>query len=261
MSQQRVASVVADMVSRINAAAVEHQVTYAEYRAAKDYFIRVGAAGEWPLFLDVFFESTVETLNATGVGSTIEGPYYVSGAPVLEPPYALPQRADEPGDVLIVSGTVRTAGGAPLAGALVDMWQADAAGNYSNVQTTPPEYNLRGKMTTGESGEFEVRTILPPSYHLPRGGPMEELLNAAGWHDWRPGHLHFIISADGCRPLTTQLYFEGDQWLDADVATAVKPELILGLRKHDDSADIAARGLSKPYFSTAHEFRLASEGP
>lgn len=258
MSTERVATVVGDLMSRINAAITEHEVSYDEYHAAMDYLIRLGKAGEWPLFLDVFFEHTVERLNQ-GEGGTIEGPYYASGAPMLERPYVLPQRDDEPGDVLLFSGTVQSTDGSPLPGALIDMWQADANREYSNFYEGPPEFNLRGKMTTDENGQFEVRTILPPSYHLPRGGPVEEILTAAGWHDWRPGHLHFFVDAEGHQRLTTQLYFEGDRWLDSDVANGVKPELVLSPRKHDSPEEMEARGLSSPYFSAAHEFRLAPE--
>ncbi len=255
MPTERVATVVGDLVDRVNDAIAKHEVTYDEYHAAMSYLIRLGEAGEWPLFLDVFFEHTVERLNQ-GEGGTIEGPYYVPGAPWLERPYVMPMREDEKGDSLILSGTVRATDGEPIPGAVLDMWQADADTNYSNIQEEPPPFNLRGKMTTDENGEFEVRTIVPPYYHLPRGGPMEELLNAAGWHDYRPGHLHFIVSADGYTPLTTQLYFEGDRYLDSDVASAVKPELILTLQKHDSPEEMEARGMKKPFFTTSHEFRL-----
>ena len=54
-----------------------------------------------------------------------------------------------------------------------------------------------------------------------------QLIAAAGWHAWRPAHLHLMVSAPGYHTLTTQLYFHGGQWLDSDVAQAVKPELIL----------------------------------
>lgn len=255
MATERVATVVGDLVTRINDVITEHQVTYPEYHAAMDYLIRLGEAGEWPLFLDVFFEHTVERFNQGG-GGAIQGPYYTPGAPLLQRPYVLPQRDDEPGEVLMLSGVVRSASGGRLPGAVVDMWQADAECKYSNFYEGPPPFNLRGKLTTDENGEFEVRTIVPPPYHLPRGGPMEQLIEAAGWHDWRPGHLHFFVDAEGHRRLTTQLYFTGDPWLDADVASAVKPELVLSLRNHDSPPDLEAKDLDRPYFSGRHEFRL-----
>ena len=48
-----------------------------------------------------------------------------------------------------------------------------------------------------------------------------------GWHAWRPAHLHLKVTAPGKQLITTQLYFEGGQHVEDDVAQAVKPELIL----------------------------------
>jgi len=53
------------------------------------------------------------------------------------------------------------------------------------------------------------------------------MIEAAGWHPWRPAHLHIMVRAAGHRTITTQLYFAGGDWLDSDVAEAVKPELVL----------------------------------
>jgi catechol 1,2-dioxygenase len=69
--------------------------------------------------------------------------------------------------------------------------------------------------------------MLPAPYEIPKDGPTGKLIAAAGWHAWRPAHLHLMVSAPGYRKLTTQLYFHGGHWLDSDVAQAVKPELIL----------------------------------
>ena len=49
------------------------------------------------------------------------------------------------------------------------------------------------------------------------------------------GHLHLIVGGPGHDPLTTQLFFEGEEYLDNDVASAVKPELIL--RPTEESGD------------------------
>ncbi len=53
------------------------------------------------------------------------------------------------------------------------------------------------------------------------------MISAAGWHPWRPAHLHLKVSAPGHEQLTAQLYFPGDPHNDDDVASAVKPELVL----------------------------------
>jgi catechol 1,2-dioxygenase len=50
---------------------------------------------------------------------------------------------------------------------------------------------------------------------------------AADWSPWRPAHIHLIVSADGYEPLVTQLFIDTSDHLDNDVASAVKPELIV----------------------------------
>jgi catechol 1,2-dioxygenase len=56
------------------------------------------------------------------------------------------------------------------------------------------------------------------------------LIAAAGWHAWRPAHLHLKVSAPGHELLTAQLYFPGDPHNEDDIATAVKPELMLDIK-------------------------------
>jgi catechol 1,2-dioxygenase len=82
-------------------------------------------------------------------------------------------------------------------------------------------------LDAGVDGELGIDTIQPAPYQIPHDGPTGKLIEAAGWHPWRPAHLHLMIRARGHRTITTQLYFTGGEWLDSDVAEATKPELIL----------------------------------
>ena len=138
-------------------------------------------------------------------------------------------------DPLLFSGRVESADGTPLAGAVVDMWQSTSDGMYSFfTPQLPGLFLLRGRLRTGAAGEFDVRTIRPVPYQIPREGPVGDLLeNVLGRHSWRPAHLHFKIDADGYQPLTTQLYFAGDPYLDSDTAGAVKDSLVIDLTKAD----------------------------
>jgi catechol 1,2-dioxygenase len=67
------------------------------------------------------------------------------------------------------------------------------------------------------------------------------LIAAAGWHAWRPAHLHLKVSAPGFHLITTQLYFEGDDHIADDVASAVKPELVLNPNKIDGGKNAEVR--------------------
>lgn len=236
-SQQRVDEFASDLIGRINQAIIDHGMTYEEYDAVKQWLIRVGEAGEWPLFLDVWVEHTVEELAAHsrhGSQSTILGPYYLPDAPELPSRTALPMRDDEPGARLMFRGQVTSTDGTPIPGATLDMWQAGADGYYSGFDPNTPEGNLRGKVIADGEGRFEVETALPGPYTIPLDGPCGQLCEAAGWSPWRPAHLHLIVGGAEHDPVTTQLFFEGGEYLDNDVASATKPELILQLSEEPD---------------------------
>ncbi|MEV0283279.1 catechol 1,2-dioxygenase [Kribbella sp. NPDC050820] len=229
-SPERVSAVVTAVLQGVHAAIREHNVTYPEFQAAKAWLMEVGEVGEWPLFMDVFVEHVVEEVAATsqrGTLGTIEGPYYLPDQVRLDASCELPRRPDEKGEPLVLSGQVRDLDGTPLAGAEVDIWHADADGYYSGFAPHLPDGNLRGTVVTDGDGRFAIRTVQPAPYQIPTDGPTGKLIEAAGWHPWRPAHLHLMVRADGHRTITTQLYFAGGEWLDSDVAEATKPELIL----------------------------------
>ena len=112
----------------------------------------------------------------------IEGPYFRLGAP---------QRSNllEPGDKaeLVLTGRVLNPKGTPIAGAVVNFWHASHAGEYDMVG-----YRYTGWMFTDAEGRYEVTTIIPGAYQ-----PREAK------------HLHVKVQAIS-RPVTTQLYFEGE---------------------------------------------------
>ncbi|MEZ4219859.1 MAG: hypothetical protein R3B13_02950 [Polyangiaceae bacterium] len=140
----------------------------------------------------------------------ILGPFYSAGAP---------ERADlrdgQAGQRLVVSGRVYGCDcQTPLPNAVVDVWQANAAGAYDNVG-----YVLRGIVRTDATGRYEFTTILPGFY-----------LNGA---DYRPRHIHFKVSHPQGVALTTQLYFEGDPNFGTDPFW--KPGLIKKLTQDNDA--------------------------
>jgi catechol 1,2-dioxygenase len=243
VSPERVSAVARAILAGVHQAVRDQQVTYPEYQAAKAWLIEVGEGGEWPLFLDVFVEHVVEEVAAQaqqGSKGTILGPYYLPGQQRLPATATLPMRPGEKGTPLIFTGRVTDLDGRPVAGAELDIWQADDDGYYSGFAPHIPEGNLRGIIVAGEDGRFEIRTIQPAPYQIPTDGPTGKLIGAAGWHPWRPAHLHLLVRAPGYRQITTQLYFAGGPWLDSDVAEAVKPELVLTPQDHGDGIRRAA---------------------
>ena len=80
----------------------------------------------------------------------------------------------------------------------------------------------------------EFHLVYQPQVNLKSG----QLIAAAGWHAWRPAHLHVKVSAPGHELLTAQLYFPGDEHNDDDIASAVKPELILDPKPAGEGVDV-----------------------
>jgi catechol 1,2-dioxygenase len=227
---ERVSMLARELLEAVHGIIRSRHVSYAEYDALKAWLIQVGADGEWPLFLDVFVEHVVEEVaSATREGSkgTIEGPFYAPGAPRFGAEATLLMRDGEKGTPMVFRGQVRAVDGTPLGGATVDIWHCDDDGYYAQFAPGIPEWNLRGRVAVGEDGRFRIHTIAPAPYQIPTDGATGALIRAANWHAWRPAHLHMKVSAPGYQLITTQLYFPGDPHNDDDIASAVKPELML----------------------------------
>ncbi|QJP13462.1 catechol 1,2-dioxygenase [Starkeya sp. ORNL1] len=240
----------------------KHKITHDEYRRATDILISTVKAGEESLLYDVFFEAEATDIGNIGTQGSIEaieGPFYLPDAPRLERPYVLPQRSEEVGDVLFFRGRVTSTDGRPLAGAELDMWQADAEGLYSNIHPGLPAWNLRGRFHTAADGTFEVRTIVPPPYEIPKNGPTGVVLDILGRLFFRPAHLHVKVRHPQYGDLTSQLYFDGGEYLNSDVASAVRDDLVAQLIRCDNPKDLASRGLHKPYFEVRYDFVLVPQ--
>jgi catechol 1,2-dioxygenase len=207
---ERVDELAREVLDAVHATIRKHKVTYDEYNALKAWLINVGQDGEWPLFLDVWVEHVIEEVaneDRGGSKGTIEGPYYVPNAPESVGEATLPMRDAEPGTPLLFQGRVTDVDGSTLPGAKVEIWHADAEGFYSQFAPGIPEWNLRGTVVADDDGKFKIHTLEPAPYQIPTDGSCGRLIAAAGWHAWRPAHLHLKVSAPGHQLVTTQLYF------------------------------------------------------
>jgi protocatechuate 3,4-dioxygenase beta subunit len=116
--------------------------------------------------------------------------------------------------------------------------------------------NLRGRLRTDDSGEYHFRTVLPASYPIPDDGPAGQLLDLCDRHNMRPGHIHFIVSADGFRPVTTEVFVEGDDYLNSDAVFGVKESLVAEFVKSDSAVDAAKWGVPTPFHEMRYDFVL-----
>jgi protocatechuate 3,4-dioxygenase beta subunit len=150
------------------------------------------------------------------------GPYYPTRQGVEEDPdltriKGRPGRAA--GEVIYVRGRVLDDACRPVAGALVEIWQANTHGRYDhekdagNPRPLDPNFQSWAEMLTDAEGRFRFTTIKPGAY------PADD----TGWV--RPPHIHFRISRRGYHELVTQMYFAGEALNDPDrILKALPPE-------------------------------------
>jgi protocatechuate 3,4-dioxygenase beta subunit len=122
------------------------------------------------------------------------------------------QGSGEPlGERIIVQGRVLEEGGRPISGALVEVWQANAAGRYRHeVDQHPapldPNFAGAGRCLTDTEGRYRFVTVKPGAY------PWGNHPNA-----WRPAHIHFsLFGRLFAERLVTQMYFPGDPLFEFD---------------------------------------------
>ena len=125
------------------------------------------------------------------------GPFFVPNAPRQSDLCAAAGEAER----LTVTGVIMGAPDCrPLAGAIIEIWQADAKGEYSQVareRKDDPGCLLRATLSSGADGRYVFRSVL------------------AGEYPGRPSHIHYRVSMRGYRTLVTQLYFGPDRSVDA----------------------------------------------
>ena len=256
---ERLAQVLPDALAALHEVLERHRVTEAEWHAVLRFLTDVGRAGEFILLSDVtrtsvLIDAMSHTAEDGATASDVEGPLYVEDPPWREAPVRIYEDYEGMGDaeVLFVRGTVSSTTGAPLPGAVIDIWQTGPSGGYDIWDERQPAFNFRGRFGVAESGAYEFQTMVPKPYTVPTDGPVGRYLEAAGQHPWRPAHIHFKVTADGHEPLVTQVFFPGDPYLENDTIGAVKEALVRPLQQHDG----AERGLEAPFSTCDFDIRL-----
>lgn len=256
------------LVTHLHGFAREVQLTHEEWRAMIAFLTKAGEMttderNEFILLSDVLgLSSLVDMVNSPdgATASSVLGPFHILGAPDL--PVGGDLKRDNDGATVVVQGRVLSAAGAPIPGAVLEIWQTADNGLYSNQDTAQPDYNLRTRQTVGEDGRYAFTTVRPAPYTVPDDGPVGELLRATGRHPWRPSHLHFIVQADGFNPLVTELFPDDDPYLDQDAVFGVREDLVMHYQEQTDAtaapADLEAIDrLTTPFYSVDFDFRLS----
>jgi protocatechuate 3,4-dioxygenase beta subunit len=186
--------------------------------------------------------------------SSVLGPFYVDGAPMIENGGDL--IGENPGDKGVVRGRVRTADGKEIPGALLDVWQNASNGLYSVEDAEQDDFNLRCRLIAGADGGYSFTTIRPMPYTVPDDGPAGVMLRAMGRHPWRPAHIHFKVSADGYQDLVTELYPDDDRYIDEDAVFGVRDSLSVSFARNVSEEDAKSFGLNAPFFDLTYDFVL-----
>lgn len=246
------------------------EITSDEYWAGVAYLNRLGASSEAGLlspglgfdrFLDMRMDAEDKAQGVqNGTPRTIEGPLYVAGAPVAQGYARLDDGSDKEGQPLIMHGVVRGADGKPLAGAQVEVWHANTKGFYSHFDPTGEQqpFNMRRTIITDAQGQYKFQSIVPKGYGCPPDGPTQGLLNELGRHGNRPAHIHFFVTADGHRKLTTQINIDGDPLVFDDFAYATREGLVPPLVERTDAQSMQAQGLSEPFAEIVFDITLSA---
>jgi len=164
----RLAEILTSLVRHLHGFAREVRLTEAEWMAAVQWLNRTGQISdekrqEFILASDVLGLSMLvvqmnHRLDPDATPNTVLGPFHIDGSPPL--PFGADMSDGVAGTPLFVHGTVRDLSGAPVAGALLDVWQADGDGMYE-AQLEVDEARLRAKYSSREDGSYCVRTVAP----------------------------------------------------------------------------------------------------
>ncbi len=252
------------LVRHLHAFAREVRLTEAEWMAGIQWLKATGQISdekreEFILTSDVLGLSmlVVQMNNAfdeQATPATVLGPFHIDGSPELG--YAEDMSQGLPGLPLYVSGVVRGLDGAPVGGAVLDVWQADEEGAYEAQVADVDEARLRAKYTTREDGSYCLKTIAPKGYSIPMDGPVGDLIRLTDISYYRPAHVHFLLNVPGYRPLITHLFQEGAQYLDSDVVFGTKRELVVAF-EHREPGPTPDGGTSDvPWLEARYDFVL-----
>jgi hydroxyquinol 1,2-dioxygenase len=245
----------------------EVRPTEEEWRHAIDFLTAVGhitddRRQEFILLSDVLGASMQTiTINNEAYGdateATVFGPFFVEGSPDVG--LGGDVAGGAPGEPCWVEGRVTDTEGSPVAGARIEVWEADADGLY-DVQYEDDRVTGRGHLHTDDEGGYRFWAVTPTPYPIPDDGPVGELLRATGRSPMRASHLHLMVEAPGHRRLVTHAFPRGDAYLASDSVFGVRDSLVVDVhRQMPNSPTPDGRELPGPWSRIEFDIVLAPE--
>jgi hydroxyquinol 1,2-dioxygenase len=259
----RIKQIMTSLVRHLHDFVRDVEPSFAEWQKAIAFLTRTGqmcsdVRQEFILLSDALGVSMlVDAINhrmpAGVTETTVLGPFYVQGPPEL--PNGADASPGMPGEPLYVEGTVASADGKRLVGAVVDIWHSDKDGFY-DVQRPGMTATGRARFRTDEAGRFHFWTIQPAYYPIPDDGPVGDMLRATKRHPYRPAHVHFMISAPGHETLVTHVFVNGDRYLGSDAVFGVKQSLIRDFTREPPGTAPDGRPMERAWRHLSYDFGL-----
>jgi hydroxyquinol 1,2-dioxygenase len=260
----RLRQIMQSLVKHLHGFVRDVDLTQEEWLAAADWLARTGKLcsekrHEFILLSDVLGVSMlVDSINhrfPTGATpSTVMGPFHIEGSP--EMPMGANLAEGLGGETCFLVGTVHGLDGKPVAGARLDVWQADADGMYES-QLGSEEPLLRAIFQTAADGKYVIRTIAPPGYSIPMDGTVGDVLRETDISHFRPAHVHFLIKAPGYETLVTHLFKKDGRYIDSDVVFGVKEKLIAEFKRMPAGKTPTGEISDKPFLVVNYDFVLS----
>ena len=256
------------LVRHLRDSAREVRRTDAEWIAAMAWLTRTGQISDEKrmefilasdvLGLSMLVVQMIHRLDPAVTPATVLGPFHIEGSPEL--PYGGDMSEGLGGVPLYVHGSVRDLAGAPVAGAVLDVRQADDEGLHEAQLAEVDEARLRGEYSSREDGSYWVRTIAPKGYSIPMDGPVGALISQTAIRHFRPAHVHLSLAVPGYEPLITHLFHEGAEYLDTDVVFGTKQELVVRFEHREPGPNPDGGTSDVPWVEARYDFVLQPVG-
>ncbi len=261
MDEARSSVLVHALIQHMHDYVREVGLTHGEWRVALRFLTECAkftdqSRNEFSLLSDIFgVSSLVDLLNSTpeATPGSVLGPFHVHDSRWHENGVDLAM--GQVGQPTLFHGRVVSTTGEPIQ-AEIDFWQNADNALYPQMDATQDPHNLRCKLRTDEQGEFAIRTIRPKPYGVPEDGPVGDLLRASGRKCMRPAHFHAIVSAEGHKPVVTEIFPSDDPYLESDAVFGVRPSLRVPFVTCDDPSRIDKANMPGPFLDVHFEFRL-----
>ncbi|KZW00535.1 aromatic compound dioxygenase [Exidia glandulosa HHB12029] len=250
----RTTFIIDNLVKHLHAFARETMLTHSEWETAIKFLTRAGKessqhVNEFILLSDCLGLSVLldELNHPKPAGCTLgceEGPFLTVDAPEV-PSGSTISHPDTTGEKMHFSATIKNTKGEGIAGAKVEVWQANGDGVYDVQYAVREHPDDRARIVAEPDGSFSYRAVLPTAYPIPSDGPTGDFLAALGRHAHRASHIHFLITAPGYDTLTSALYPSHSPFLGTDPVFATKKSLICELKQDKDPKSWKEKGFKE----------------